>query len=141
MKTSFIQAYITSEFKEISIRVAEYGRGKTTTSPAWRGMRMLNFILLIANLNIAQIDRSIFKPPQQLNLKIESSKIKKTAFVAHTNALIDDMLIFIRNSINKDLFNMVSTCRSNKQIIFSVQFINSFLGAFTTLVHLEVGRG
>ena len=104
-------------------------------------MRMLNFILLIANLNIAQIDRSIFKPPQQLNLKIESSKIEKTAFVAHTNALIDDMLIFIRNSINKDLFNMVSTCRSNKQIIFSVQFINSFLGAFTTLVHLEVGRG
>ena len=59
----------------------------------------------------------------------------------HTNALIDDMLIFIRNSINKDLFNMVSTCRSNKQIIFSVQFINSFLGAFTTLVHLEVGGG
>ena len=70
---------------------------------------MLNFILLIANLNIAQIDRSIFKPPQQLNLKIESSKIEKTAFVAHTNALIGDMLIFIRNSINKDLFNMVST--------------------------------
>ena len=123
------------------------GRGKTTTSPAWRGMRMLNFILLIANLNIAQIDRSIFKPPQQLNLKIESSKIEKTAFVAlsqwivaHTNALIDDMLIFIRNSINKDLCNMMSTCRSNKQIIFSVQFINSLLVAFTTLVHLEVGR-
>ena len=58
-----------------------------------------------------------------------------------TNALIDDMLIFIRNSISKYLFNVVSTCRSNKQIIFSVQFINSFLGAFTTLVRLEVGRG
>ena len=43
---------------------------------------MLNFILLIANLNIAQIDRSIFKPPHQLNLKIESSKIEKTAFVS-----------------------------------------------------------
>ena len=42
------------------------------------------------------------------------------------------MLIFIRNSINKDLSNMVSRGRSNKQIIFSVQFINSFLGAFTT---------
>ena len=27
---------------------------------------------------------------------------------------------------------MVSRGRSNKQIIFSVQFINSFLGAFTT---------
>ena len=53
-----------------------------TTSTSWPGMRMLNFILLIANLNIAQIDRSIFKPPQQLNLKIESSKIEKTAFVA-----------------------------------------------------------
>ena len=90
------------------------------------GMRMLNFILLIANLNIAQIDRSIFKPPQQMNLKIASSKIED-----HTNALIDDMLIFIRNSINKDLFNLVPTYRSNKQIIFSVQFINSFLWAFT----------
>ena len=50
----------------------------------------------------------------------------------HTNALIDDMLIFIRNSINKDVSNMVSRGPSNKQIIFSVQFINSFLGAFTT---------
>ena len=35
------------------------GRGKTTTGAAWRGMRMLTYILLIANLNIAQIDRSI----------------------------------------------------------------------------------
>ena len=102
------------------------GKGKTTTGPAWPEMRMLNFILLIANLNISQIDRSIFKPPQQLNFKIESS-----TSLDHTDALIDDMLIFVRNSINKDLFNMVSTCRSNKQIIFSVQFINSFLGAFT----------
>ena len=47
-------------------------------------------------------------------------------------SVIDDMLIFIRNSTNKDLSNMVSRGRSNKQIIFSVQFINSFLGAFTT---------
>ena len=70
-----------------------HGSGKTTTSPAWRGMRMLNFILLIANLNIAQIEPSIFKPPQQLNLKIESSKIEKTAFVALPQWIIQTPLL------------------------------------------------
>ena len=69
------------------------GRGKTTTGPAWPGMRMLNFILLIANLNIAQIDRSIFKPPQQLNIKIESSRIEKAAFVAVPHWIIQTPLL------------------------------------------------
>ena len=53
------------------------GGGKQQPAPHGLVVRMLNYILLIANLNIAHIDRSIFKPPQQLNLNMTITAIQR----------------------------------------------------------------
>ena len=96
-------------------------RGETTTSPAGPVMRILNYILLIANLKITHIGRAIFKSLLPLSFKSmegpsccwdDTFQWKKDSFHGYVTALNDAKSII--DDFEYETYSSFSEIRSTK---------------------------